>query len=67
MGMSAEQVAFFASYDERGAKLTPTDEILLARSHTPEDHKRIIRAVRLSHEFEILFYETVMAATLPEK
>jgi pyrroloquinoline-quinone synthase len=65
--MSAEQVTFFSAHDERGAKVTPMDVFLLARYHTPEDHERIICAVRLSHEFEVLFYETVMAATPPEK
>jgi thiaminase/transcriptional activator TenA len=59
-GMSAEQVAFFAAHDEIGARVTSIDEILLARYNTPEDHQRITRAVRLSHEFELLFYDTVM-------
>jgi thiaminase/transcriptional activator TenA len=66
-GMSAEQVAFFTAHDEIGAKVTPIDDILLARHDTPEDHRGITRAVRLSHEFELLFYDTVMAATLSEK
>jgi hypothetical protein len=47
----------------RGARVTPIDEILLARYHTPEDRQRITRAVRLNYEFELLLYETVMAAT----
>jgi len=66
-GMSAEQVAFFTSHDEIGAKVTPIDSLLLARYDTPEDRQRITRAVRLSHEFELLFYDTVMAATHSEK
>ena len=64
--MSEEQVAFFTAHDEIGAKVTPIDDILLARYVTLEDHRRITRAVRLSHEFELLFYDTVMAATLSE-
>ncbi len=63
-GMSAEQVAFFTAHDEIGAKVTPVDTILLTRYDTPADRQRITRAVRLSHEFELLFYDTVMAATL---
>ncbi len=63
-GMRAEQVAFFTAHDEIGAKVTPVDTLLLARYDTPEDRKRITRAVRLSHEFELLFYNTAMAATL---
>jgi pyrroloquinoline-quinone synthase len=66
-GMSAEQVAFFAAHGEIGAKVTPIDEILLARYTTLEDQQRITRAVRLSHEFELLFYDTVMAAIPSEE
>ena len=65
-GMSAEQVAFFTVHEEIGQKVTPIDALLLARYDTPEDRRRITRAVRLSHEFELLFYDTVMAATLSE-
>lgn len=60
-GMSPEQAAFFTAHDEIGARVTPIDDILLARYHTPEDHQRITRAVRLSHEFELMFYDTVLA------
>src|SRR5205809_2358537 len=60
-GMSAEQVAFFTVHEEIGVKVTPIDALLLARYDTPEDRQRITRAVRLSHEFELLFYDTVMA------
>jgi pyrroloquinoline-quinone synthase len=58
-GLSPEQVAFFTAHDEIGAQVTPIDDILLTRYHTPEDHRRITRAVRLSHEFELMFYDTV--------
>jgi len=66
-GMSEEQVAFFTAHDEIGAKVTPVDTLFLARYDTPEERQRITRAVRLSHEFELLFYDTVMAATPPKK
>ena len=65
-GMSAEQVAFFTVHEDIGTKVTPIDALLLARYDTPEDHQRITRAVRLSHEFELLFYDTIMTATLSE-
>lgn len=61
-GMSAQQVAFFTAHEEIGGRVTPIDALLLARYQTPEDRRRITRAVRLSHEFELLFYETVVAA-----
>ena len=62
-GMSTQQVGFFATHNERGAKVPPIDEILLASYHTPEEHQRIARAVRLSHEIELSLYETVVAVT----
>lgn len=61
-GMSAEQVAFFSVHEQIGEQSTPIDALLLARYQTLEDRQRITRAVRLSHEFELLFYETVLAA-----
>lgn len=60
-GMSADQVPFFTAHDEIGQQVTPIDAILLARYNTPEDRRLITRAVRLSHEFELMFYDTVMA------
>jgi thiaminase/transcriptional activator TenA len=65
-GMSAEQAAFFTAHDVIGEKVMPVDTVLLARYDTPEDRQRITRAVRLSHEFELLFYDTVMTATPDE-
>jgi pyrroloquinoline-quinone synthase len=66
-GMSTEQVAFFTAHEEIGLQVTPIDALLMARYQTAEDRRRISRAVRLSHEFELLFYETVMAATTSVK
>ena len=63
-GMSEEQVAFFTVHKEIGVKVTPIDALLLSRYDTPEDRQHVTRAVRLSHEFELLFYDTVMASTL---
>jgi pyrroloquinoline quinone (PQQ) biosynthesis protein C len=62
-GMSVEQVAFFSMHEEIGQRVTPIDALLLARYDTPEDRRHITRAVRLSHEFELLFYDTIMGAT----
>jgi len=59
-GMSAEQVAFFTAHDDIGQQVTPIDAILLARYTSLEDRQRVTRAVRLSHEFELMFYDTVM-------
>src|SRR5947207_13360619 len=65
-GMSAEQVAFFTAHEEIGEQVRPIDALMLARYETAEDRQRITQAVRLSHEFELLFYETVMAAPRSE-
>ena len=65
-GMSEEQVAFFTVHEEIEVKVTPIDALLLYRYDTAQNRKRITRAVRLSHEFELLFYDTVMAATWSE-
>ena len=66
-GKSTEQVAFFMAHDEIGVSVTPIDTLLLTRYHTPEDQQRITRVVRLSHEFELLFYKTVMAVPPSER
>src|SRR5712692_1118373 len=65
-GMSVGQVAFFSMHEEIGQRVTPIDALLLARYDTPEDRQHITRAVRLSHEFELLFYDTIMGATTHE-
>jgi pyrroloquinoline-quinone synthase len=61
--MSVKEIAFFAAHDEIGETVTPINALLLARFDTSKDRQCITRAVRLSHEFEVLFYGTGMAAT----
>ena len=63
-GLSQEQVAFFSAHDEIGARVSPIDEVLLARYNTPQQQQRIIRATRLSHEFELMFYDTILHAPI---
>lgn len=63
-GLNAEQVEFFTAHDEIGAHVTPVDEALLARYTAPAERHLITRAVRLSHEYELLFYDTIMSAAL---
>ncbi len=59
-GLNAEQVEFFTAHEEIGTCVAPVDDMLLARYNTPADRGLITRAVRLSHEFEVMFYDTVM-------
>jgi pyrroloquinoline-quinone synthase len=59
-GLSAEQVEFFTVHNEIGARVNPIDALMLSR-YTSENERRLItRAVRLSHEFELMFYDTIM-------
>ncbi|GAC1656474.1 MAG: hypothetical protein NVS4B7_00400 [Ktedonobacteraceae bacterium] len=62
--LSADQVAFFTAQYEIGTHVTPIDTIFLARYGTLAERQLITRAVRLSHEFELMFYDTIMAATV---
>lgn len=61
-GLDEAQVGFFTAHDQIGAKVNPLDEMLLARYQSETDRKLITRAVRLSHEFELMFYDTIMSA-----
>ena len=65
-GMSAEQVAFFTIHEEIGQKVAPIDALLLSRYDTLKDRQHLTRAVRLSHEFELLFYDTIVATMRSE-
>lgn len=63
-GLSASQVEFFSAHDAIGERIAPVDQVLLSRYTTLEQHRRITRAVRLSHEFELLFYDTILSTPL---
>ena len=59
-GLSTKQVEFFTVHDEIGVRINPIDALMMAR-YTSENERRLItRAVRLSHEFELMFYDTIM-------
>jgi pyrroloquinoline quinone (PQQ) biosynthesis protein C len=58
--LTQEQIAFFSAHDTLAEYVNPVDNALLARINTLEDRRRITRAVRLSHEFELLFYDTIL-------
>ncbi len=60
-GLSPAQVEFFTAHENIGAAVEPVDRVLLTRyASTPDERQRITRAVRLSHEFELMFYDTIM-------
>jgi thiaminase/transcriptional activator TenA len=61
-GLSADEVAFFTLHEPLGERVLPIEQRVLARYQSPEEQLLLARAVRLSHEFELLFYDTVFAA-----
>jgi len=63
-GLSEEQVEFFTAHDVIGKRVGPIDEALLQRYETPTERQAITRAVRLSHEFELMFYDTILTNRL---
>ncbi len=63
-GLSAEQVEFFTVHDEIGTRVDPLDTLLLARYTSEKERRLITRAVRLSHEFELMFYDTIINTPL---
>ena len=65
--LSKEQIEFFSAHDQIGQEVVPVDDALLARYTTSEQQHRIRRAIRLSHEFELLFYDTVLSTDLTGK
>lgn len=61
-GLSADEVRFFTAHEQIGEQVSPIDQALLARYQSASERRLITRAVRLSYEFELLFYDTVLAA-----
>lgn len=65
--LSKEQIEFFSAHDQIGQEVTPVDDALLTRYGTSEQQHSIRRAIKLSHEFELLFYDTVLSTDLTGK
>ncbi len=63
-GLSAEQVQFFTVHDEIDTRVNLIDTMIITRYTSEKERQRIIRAVRLSHEFELMFYDTIMNTPL---
>jgi pyrroloquinoline-quinone synthase len=64
--LSEEQVEFFTVHDAIGESVHRVDEAALRRYAIPEERARITRALRLSHEFELLFYDTILNAPISQ-
>lgn len=59
-GLTSDQVAFFTAHEGNMERMQPLEKYIIERSQTDEAKKGIDNIVRLSHEFEILFYDTIM-------
>jgi pyrroloquinoline-quinone synthase len=64
--LSEEQVEFFTAPDIIGERVGSVDEALLQRYESLDERQLITRAVRLSHEFELLFYDTILAVPMKQ-
>jgi thiaminase/transcriptional activator TenA len=60
-GLTPAQVEFFTFHDRIEEAVAPVDRSLLTVYQGEEDRRKITRAVRLSHEFELMFYDTIMS------
>lgn len=62
-GLTPEQVAFFTIHETIGDRVNPVHEALLKRyGSTTRERALIVRTIRLSHEYELMFYETILNA-----
>lgn len=59
--LTEEQVAFFSAHKEIATQVQPVDEHILQRYNQPEQRRRITRTIRLSYEFEAMFYDAIVA------
>lgn len=62
-GLNTDEVSFFTIHEQIGERVSPLDQALLTRYQSAADRRLITRAVRLSHEFELMFYDTVLTAS----
>ena len=58
--LTAQQVAFFSAHEAIGEQVDALDAYVRTRTLSGPERERIDRTVHLSHEFELLFYDTIM-------
>lgn len=63
-GLTPEQVEFFTFHDEIEKVAAPVDQSLFKTYGSEEEKTKIARATRLSNEFELMFYDTIMSQPL---
>ncbi|GCE31273.1 hypothetical protein KDA_67570 [Dictyobacter alpinus] len=62
--LTEAQIEFFWGHKALEEKVAPIDQQLLQRSSDPTERRNITRAIRLSHEYELMFYDTILSAPL---
>ena len=63
-GLTPAQVEFFTFHDEIEKVAAPVDQSLFETYTSEEDRLKIARATRLSNEFELMFYDTIISHPL---
>ena len=58
--LTAQQVAFFTAHEAIGEQVDALDDYFRAHAPSAEAIQRIDRTVHLSHEFELMFYDTIL-------
>ncbi|MBE3567743.1 MAG: iron-containing redox enzyme family protein [Thermogemmatispora sp.] len=62
--LEASQVAFFSAHLAISERLTPLERWLSERHFEPAERQRLTQVIRLSHQYEIQFYDAVLQAPL---
>ncbi|GCF09529.1 hypothetical protein [Dictyobacter arantiisoli] len=62
--LTEAQVEFFWGHKDLEENVAPIDQQLLQRYSDPAERIKITRAIRLSHEYELMFYDTILNAPL---
>jgi pyrroloquinoline-quinone synthase len=62
--LTKKEVEFFTIHDEIGPRVSSVEEILLSRYKSVEERRLILRAVRLSYDYELMFHDTILSASI---
>ncbi|WP_376796830.1 iron-containing redox enzyme family protein [Thermogemmatispora sp.] len=61
-GLDASQVAFFSAHLAISERLPPLERWLSEQTFEAAQSRRLARVIRLSHEYEIQFYDAILQA-----
>jgi len=63
-GLNEKQVGFFTVHEQVEEKIKPMTEYIEKTFTTKEEKKKIAQAVHLSHEHELLFFDTILTTPI---